>query len=51
MNKIKSNESVNNIFKKSWETLHRVYRDGDINTEEYIKEHSKLVYKTSLMID
>lgn len=51
MKKVKSNESVLNIFRKSLITLYKTYRKGLISESEYQIEYNNLLYKCSLMAE
>lgn len=48
--KVRSNDSVANIFGKSLATLYKTYRAGEIDQEEYQSEYNKLLYQCSLMV-
>lgn len=51
MKKVKSNENVLNIFRKSLVTLYKSYKKKLIDNVEYQTEYNNLLYKCSLMVD
>lgn len=51
MKKIKSNDSVKAIFRKSVATAYRAYKNGDSCKQEYLTEYDQLIYRCSLMCD
>lgn len=51
MKKVKSNENVLSIFRKSLATLYRAYRRKELCQGEYCKEYDALLYRCSLMVE
>ena len=50
LNKIKSNDSVYSIYRKSVSTLYKSLKENIIDEDEYQVDFNSLVYKLSLLV-